>query len=105
MTWLALSVIPIASASGAQLHLSATDARRPRFLLDAGNARVPVDVTRSPSLERQVTLELNDARLGDALAEISRQSGLAIVYSDDVLPGDARVDVTALLVTAAIACV
>ena len=95
LTWLALSVIPVATALGAQLRLSATDDRRPRFLLDAGNARVPVDVTRSPSLERPVTLELNDARLTDALAEISRQSGLAIVYSDDAIPGDARVDVTA----------
>ena len=95
LTWLALSVVPIATTLGAQLRLSAADDRRPRFLLDAGNARVPVDVTRSPSLERQVTLDLTDARLGDALAEISRQSGLAIVYSDDVLPGDARVDVTA----------
>jgi len=95
LTWLALSLIPVATALGAQLRLSATDDRRPRFLLDAGNARVPVDVTRSPSLERPVTLELNDARLTDALAEISRQSGLAIVYSDDAIPGDARVDVTA----------
>jgi len=52
LTWLALSLIPVATALGAQLRLSATDDRRPRFLLDAGNARVPVDVTRSPSLER-----------------------------------------------------
>ena len=94
LAWLALAFLPIATSLGAQLRLSAQDDRRPRFLLDAGNVRVPVDMTRSPSLERAVTLELDDARLTDALAEISRQSGLAIVYSDDVVPGDARVDVS-----------
>ena len=94
LTWLALGLVSFATSLGAQLRM-AQDDRRPRFLLDAGNARVPVDVARSPSLERQVTLDLAGARLADALAEISRQSGLAIVYADDAVPGDARVDVRA----------
>jgi len=95
LAWLVVAFAPTATSLGAQISLSAQEARRPRFLLDAGSARVPVDMAKSPSLERLVTLELEDVPLADALAEISRQSGIAIVYSDGVIPRDARVDVTA----------
>ena len=95
VAWLVVGFASFATSLGAQISLSAQEGRRPRFLLDAGSARVPVDMAKSPSLERLVTLELEDVLLADALAEISRQSGLAIVYGDGVIPRDARVDVTA----------
>ena len=95
LAWLVVAFAPTATSLGAQISLSAQEARRPRFLLDAGSARVPVDMAKSPSRERLVTLELQNVPLADALAEISRQSGIAIVYSDGVIPRVARVDVTA----------
>jgi len=73
-------------------HTAAPDAARPRFILERANERMPVDLARSPTLRRPITLALSGVRLADAIAEISRQSGLAIVFSDDVVPANARVD-------------
>src|SRR5438876_11217875 len=68
------------------------DGRQPRFLLASPNGTTPVDIARSPSLRRPVTLELSGVPLTDAIQELSRQSGLAIVFDHDVIASGARVD-------------
>ncbi|HEV8641177.1 MAG TPA: TonB-dependent receptor [Methylomirabilota bacterium] len=65
--------------------------RSPRFLLASDSRLVPVDVRATPLLGQRLSLALNGATVKEALAEIVRQSGLRLVYSDDVLPARARV--------------
>src|SRR5260221_1909585 len=71
--------------------------RAPRFLYVStpGASPLPVDVGRTPTLRRRVSLALENATLADALTEVSRQTGLRFVYSKDVLRADARVDLRA----------
>jgi TonB-linked SusC/RagA family outer membrane protein len=84
----------IAPATVAQQPDGSVALRSPRFLLEAADVRVPVDLSRSPALGRAVHLDLRGTSLRDAIAELSRQSGLAIAFSDDVVPPDARVTLT-----------
>jgi TonB-linked SusC/RagA family outer membrane protein len=65
--------------------------RAPRFLLASDSRLVPVDVRATPMLGQRLSLALDGATMKQALAEIVRQSGLRLVYSDDVLPALARV--------------
>jgi TonB-dependent SusC/RagA subfamily outer membrane receptor len=65
--------------------------RAPRFLLASDSRLVPVDVRATPLLGQRLSLALDGATVKQALAEIARQSGLRLVYSDDVLPARARV--------------
>src|SRR6266567_262460 len=76
----------------AQQRSESESDRAPRFLLEAAHARIPVDLARSPSLRRAVTLELNGVPFTDAIAELSRRSGMTIVFSNDVVAGDTPVD-------------
>ena len=60
----------------------------PRFLL-ASNERagvsVPVDISRSPSLKQRLTLNLVEVTVNEALAEITRKTGMRIFYVDDLV--------------------
>jgi len=42
-------------------------------------------------LERIVALELTDVTLSDALNQIRRSTGIGLIYSPDLLPGNRRV--------------
>src|SRR6266581_1816745 len=82
------------SASSAVLAQNVPEPRGPQFLLaSASPAKAPVvvDAGSVASLRRRVSLSLDGARVGEALAEISRVSGLQIVYADGVVPSEARV--------------
>src|SRR5438874_703012 len=82
-----------------------TESRGPRFLLaTAERSRpVPVDLRRSAVLRRPLSLAFDGAPLKQALAEISRQAGLSLVYADDVLPAAALVNLRADHITVAAA--
>src|SRR5438046_8010977 len=82
-----------------------TESRGPRFLLaTAERSRpVPVDLRRSAVLRRPLSLAFNGATLKQALAEISRQAGLSLVYADDVLPAGMLVNLRAERITVAAA--
>lgn len=72
--------------------------RGPRFLLaslENGRKTVLADVSKSPTLRQRLTLDLDDVTIKRALAIVTRQSGLELVYSDDLLPADARVTLRA----------
>src|SRR6266700_4051860 len=80
--------------------------RGPQFLLaSASPAKAPVvvDAGSVASLRRRVSLSLDGVRVGEALAEISRASGLQIVYADGVVPSEARVYLRAEEITVAAA--
>jgi TonB-dependent SusC/RagA subfamily outer membrane receptor len=77
--------------------------RAPRFLLASDSRLVPVDVRATPLLGQRLSLALDGATVKQALAEIVRQSGLRLVYSDDVLPARARVRLHAEGITVAAA--
>src|SRR5437016_6115137 len=83
----------------------ATASRAPRFLLAMAerSTRVPVDLKRSAILRQPLSLALDDAPLKEALAEISRQARLNLVYADDVLPLDMTVSLRADRITVAAA--
>ena len=76
----------------------------PRFLLLASASRmVPVDVSRTPMLRRQVSLDLDGLSVRDALAAISRKTGIDIAYATDLIPFDAIVHLKADEITVAAA--
>src|SRR6266568_3810364 len=83
---LAMAVFP--HGASAQYGGDPTQARAPRFLLAMAERSkpVPVDLKRSAFLRRPLSLAFDGATLKEALAEISRQVGLNLVYADDDLP-------------------
>jgi TonB-dependent SusC/RagA subfamily outer membrane receptor len=89
--WTALTLVHVfGTIAGAQQPTDRGNARAPRFLIASSSRLVPVDVSQFPLLGRRLSLELDGATLKQALGEISHQSGLRLVYSDDVLPHDDR---------------
>jgi len=76
----------------------------PRFLLlESATKMVPVDVSRTPMLRRQVGLDLDGLSVRDALAAISHKTGIDIAYATDVVPFDAIVHLKADAITVAAA--
>src|SRR6266550_2061530 len=65
-----------------------SESRAPRFLLAMAERRapVPVDLKRSWVLRQPLSLALDGVTLKEALAEISRQARLNLVYADDDVP-------------------
>src|SRR5213082_2941725 len=87
-TALALSVAVFSHGAAAQYQGNPADSRGPRFLLAMAERPepVPVDLARSAVLRQRLSLAFDGATLKEALAEISQQAGLSLVYADDVLP-------------------
>ena len=85
---LALATAVFPHGATAQNAGAPTESRAPRFLLAMAERSkpVPVDLKRSAFLRRPLSLAFDGATLKDALAEISRQAGLDLVYADDDLP-------------------
>jgi TonB-linked SusC/RagA family outer membrane protein len=79
--------------------------RAPRFLLAMAerSAPVPVDLRRSAILRHPLSLSFDGVTLKDALAEISRQAGISLVYADDDLPAGTLVRLRADHITVAAA--
>jgi outer membrane receptor protein involved in Fe transport len=88
----------------AQEEIALVD-RGPHFLFAPAThaAPRPVDVARTAVLRQQIALDLDDVSLPQALNEITRQTGLAFVYTRDILPVDGRVHVKAEQITVAAA--
>src|SRR5436190_18892092 len=93
--WISLALLALAPLAAAQELADSTAGRGPRFLLAAALHPVPVDVSRTPVLRQRLSLDLGDVPLKEALTAIAQQSGLDLVYSDDVLPVGARVSLRA----------
>src|SRR5207237_4853238 len=102
---LALAMAVFSHGATAQYAGDPTQARAPRFLLAMAERSkpVPVDLKRSAFLRRPLSLAFDGATLKQALAEISRQAGLSLVYADDVLPTGAVVNLSADRITVAAA--
>jgi TonB-dependent siderophore receptor len=99
--FLVLALVPPARG---QVAADSSVTRGPRFLLlAAAMPPQPVDIRRTPVLRERLTLDLRDVPLKTALAVISAQSGLELVYSDDVLPVGALVRLRADGITVAAA--
>src|SRR6266496_2770952 len=81
---LALTLAAFTQRAAAQ-YAGDPESRAPRFLLAMGKRAepVPVDLKRSVTLRRPLSLAFEGATLKEALAEISRQAGLSLVYADD----------------------
>ena len=104
-TALALSVAVFSHGAAAQYQGDPAESRGPRFLLAMAERPepVPVDLARSAVLRQRLSLAFDGATLKQALAEISRQAGLSLVYADDVLPAGALVNLRAGRITVAAA--
>jgi len=102
---LALAMAGFSHGATAQQVGDPSESRGPRFLLaTAERSRpVPVDLTRSAVLRRPLSLAFDSTPLKQALAEISRQAGLSLVYADDVLPAATLVNLRADHITVAAA--
>ncbi len=101
--WTLLALLAFARLAAAQELADSAAGRGPRFLLAAALHPVPVDISRTPVLRQRISLDLRDVPLKEALTAIARQSGLDLVYSDDVLPVGARVSLRAEGITVAAA--
>src|SRR5213596_2946211 len=103
MLALALALFPRTAA--AQYGGDPSDSRAPRFLLAMAERAtpVPVDLKRSAVLRRPLSIAFDGAPIKQALAEISRQAGLSLVYADDVLPVEMTVSLRADRITVAAA--
>src|SRR5687767_3196124 len=91
----------VAQSAGETVIASAQ--RGPRFLVQSGRSRVPVDLARTPLLRQRITVDLNGVPLRQALAEVSAQSGIRLMYTDDLLPVGAPVRLRAEGITVAAA--
>src|SRR6266566_136852 len=82
-----------------------SESRAPRFLLAMAERRAPVqvDLKRSWVLRQPLSLALDGVTLKEALAEISRQARLHLVYADDAVPIAATVNLRADRITVAAA--
>src|SRR5256886_13505941 len=100
---LALAMAMFPRDATAQYVGDPTESRAPRFLLAMAERSkpVPVDLKRSAFLRRPLSLAFDGATLKQALADISRQAGLNLVYADDVLPAGAVVNLRADRITVA----
>ena len=109
MNRLALFFLALAAAlprdATAQNALDSGDGRSPRFLLAmaAHSAPVPVDLKRSAVLRQHISLAFDGVTLKEALAEISRQARLGLVYADDDIPISMTVSLRAERITVAAA--
>src|SRR6266699_3743936 len=109
MNRLALFSLALAAAlprgATAQNALDSGDGRSPRFLLAmaAHSAPVPVDLKRSALLRQHISLAFDGVTLKEALAEISRQARLGLVYADDDIPVSMTVSLRADRITVAAA--
>ena len=101
--WISLVLYALAPIAAAQELADSAAGRGPRFLLAAALHPVPVDVSRTPVLRKRLSLDLSDVPLKEALTAIAQQSGLDLVYSDDVLSAGARVSLRAEGITVAAA--
>src|SRR5271168_3389404 len=71
----------------AQQQLTDNTITGPRFLYAASATKtVAVDVSRTPVLKRQLSLDLEGRSVKEALAIISTRSGMDIAYSADAIP-------------------
>lgn len=98
-----LAVAGVGRIITAQTLADASPAREPRFLLASASRISPLDVARTPVLTRRLALELEGVTLKEALSEISRQSGLRLVYNDAVLSLGQSVHLRAEAITVAAA--
>ncbi len=98
-----LSALPLRIC--ATQNEDAAVSRAPRFLLAMAERAtpVPVDLKRSAILRRPLSIAFDGAPIKQALAEISRQAGLSLVYADDVLPVEMTVSLRADRITVAAA--
>jgi len=98
-----LSVVPDASAQGADSDGILTG---PRFLValtSSPSNTVPLDIERAPALRRRISLDLRNAKVADALAAIAARSGVRLVYTEDVIARTKRVTLRADAITTAAA--
>src|SRR5437762_1954799 len=101
-----LLALPLLVRGPAALAQGVPEPRGPQFLLASASptkAPVVVDAGSVASLRRRVSLSLDGAPVGEALAELSRVSGLQIVYADGVVPSEGRVHFRAEEITVAAA--
>jgi len=99
------ALLALTNGIGASQMRDPTDPRAPRFLLAMAerSAPVPVDLRRSAILRHPLSLAFDGVTLKEALAEISRQAGISLVYADDDLPAGTLVRLRADRITVAAA--
>ncbi|HWC74641.1 MAG TPA: TonB-dependent receptor [Gemmatimonadales bacterium] len=100
----ALALLAGVRGVSAQEALRLAD-RGPHFMYlpTAQSAPRPVDVSRTAVLRQRVALDLDGVSVPEALAEVTRQTGLAFVYTREVLPQATRVNLKAEEITVAAA--
>lgn len=97
--WFALLGVAAARAQEPELALLAE--RGPRFLVARNHTRVPADVKNMPVLRNHISVDLQDVTLKEALAAISKEAGLPLMYSKEIVQLDARVRLRAQDITVA----
>ncbi len=103
-SWLVVALaLSLGSVAPLVAQVTEVAARGPRFFSATSPTPMPLDVRQVVVLQRRVSLDLADATLGQALAELTQQSGLRFTYSKDVITLDSRVQLQAQSITVAAA--
>lgn len=98
----ALLVVLAPPLSAQQLASDLSDTA-PRFFASLSPVPIPVDIARTPMLQRRIALDLEGVTIAKALQAISDSSGLRIAYSRAEVPVDRPVQLEARDITVAAA--
>lgn len=102
LAWVAVFGVLVSAGGAAQdVRGDAEGVQGVRFLQATGSTLIPLDVRRQPVLARRISVHLEDVTLKEALDEISRRSGVALMYSKEMLPLEHRVYLSAEHITVA----
>ncbi len=91
-----------ASQAAAQQEVAFVE-RGPQFLLAANGSPERIEPTRMPLLRQRITLDLRGVSMHEAIMAISKQSGLRLMFGDNILPHDRTVTLRAEAITVAAA--
>jgi len=95
---ISISAAALTLASGSTAVLRAQEQlamRGPRFVAVSPVTRRLVDASQAMVLKRRLSVDFAGTRLAEALAEISRQAGVELIYSREVVPVEASVTLQA----------
>jgi iron complex outermembrane receptor protein len=99
-----LGALVAGQRASAQQQLSDNTIAGPRFLYAASATKtVAVDVSKTPALRRQLSLDLDGKSVKEALAIISASAGMDIAYGSDAIPFNAVLHLKADGITVAAA--
>lgn len=100
---LALVALMFHAPQARALQEAAFAERGPQFLLAANGSPERIEASRMPILRQRISLDLREVTMHEAITAISRQSGLRLMFREQILSRDRTVTLRAEAITIAAA--